>query len=688
MSASAPRTSREARGIGPGGGRWYLAALGVHVLLLGALLWLAPRWSDDGPEEEPEAPVMSERQLREVRQTVEESARSRLERDLGRLDEIRRELSAVERERLDALPPETRDPDQALAAMRRAAESLRESTERMEVGDSAEDDGPPFDQVEQRLDEALEQLPIREDAYRSLLGELDEVRSLHERARHAWTQGRDDGSELAEASRAAERRQREFERKQAEVDKRERRVGDSRDKLAQEQEKLAGYREALAEENDPDQRRRLGERIDKQLERVADRARRVEEDLAKAAELRVERDARRDRAEEAEAGMDSLQDGLGDFRASALDWERRALETQLRAIERFERLRAGELPSGEPGSAERSVAQAYEQALQREREISGSYQLWRSAELARMRGVSLAEALRQTDVVRPERPALSPEAATDSAAGLARHRQRLESVLRETSSMVSLAENLLAMARRRESRQAEGFDVALERAASRQRLASVDVSGPVVDLTALGGNGEAGGDGPGTDPTSRTGSPGNAPPPQEVRPGGIDVFARRISDTGEPARWMSPNSWYVIGPFGNPGRDHIDRSFPPESVIDLDASYVGKDHRRIRWEFQPAESAKVVPRNEESYGIWYATTELWCDAPREVWLALGSDDQGRLWVNGELVWISSSRHKDWTLGEALRRVRLEAGHNRLLYRIENGHGGMAFSLCLSLPTPE
>jgi len=33
---------------------------------------------------------------------------------------------------------------------------------------------------------------------------------------------------------------------------------------------------------------------------------------------------------------------------------------------------------------------------------------------------------------------------------------------------------------------------------------------------------------------------------------------------------------------------------------------------------------------------------------------------------------------------AKRRVCLFSGRNRILYRIENGHGGMAYSLCVAL----
>jgi hypothetical protein len=264
----------------------------------------------------------------------------------------------------------------------------------------------------------------------------------------------------------------------------------------------------------------------------------------------------------------------------------------------------------------------------------------------------------------------------------------------------------------------------------RMRLADADISGRIADLTGSGtgsdgaggtglggaggtdsgcaggtGSGDAGGAGAGgTGGTGGMGSTGMCRhgstgssgivgslgetdgfvPPQEVSPGRIEAYERKISPDGDPARWISLNSWYVIGPFANPARKNIERQFPPETVIDLDGTYIGKNDRILRWKYRTAERLKIIPRNEEPYGIWYATTEVWSDRNRNVWLAMGSDDHGRLWINGDLVWISSNRHKSWTMGEALRRVPLLAGRNRILYRIENGHHGMAFSLCLYL----
>ncbi len=728
MCASGPGTrNRPAQaGSRPGGGRWYLGALALHAAGLAALVWLTPLRGLVREAPEP-ARSLSRDEVRQVRETVEKATAAKVRRQLERLDEIRREMAAMEAERLERLreaAPETAaDPARALVSMRRAEEAMRRGAAEMEAPEEPATLAS-LDEADQQLAAAFEQLPALDPRYRPILTELDEVRSLQDRARQAWTRGSVDaaGSELGEARDDAERRSHDYEKKRAELEKKERQIEERRDKQASEEAKLAGLVEELAAETDPRKRERLEEKIASQRERVAKRAGEVEKYLARAAEVRREMAEREELASAAVAGIEAVREEVDESRATAAEWQGRAIGAQQELIDRLEAAMHGTAAEPSAPAAGETVTpeQAYARALQREREITGAYKTWRAAELALLREMPLGEALRQTDVVRPQRPALeSPAGAAGTAAALEARKQQLETVLRETTSMVSLAENLLGMSQRRAARHGAGLEVALERerAEERNRLASVDLSGRVADLTALdpsssssspsrgpsaagAGDGSAGG----SDGGDRGARPGDGPdggggrgearfaagdgdgftPPQEISTGKLDVFSRKISPRGDAARWMSPASWYVIGPFPNPGRANIDRQFPPESVIDLDASYIGKDNRIIRWDYHPAGRPRVTPRNEEPYGIWYATTEVWGDRERDVWLALGSDDQGRLWVNGRLVWISASRHKDWTLGEALRRVRLQAGRNRLLYRVENGHGGMAFSLCISL----
>lgn len=165
---------------------------------------------------------------------------------------------------------------------------------------------------------------------------------------------------------------------------------------------------------------------------------------------------------------------------------------------------------------------------------------------------------------------------------------------------------------------------------------------------------------------------------------------------GTPAKWMYVRDWYSIGPFPNPDRVNIRRRFPPESVVDLDATYVGKDGRTVKWQFMqtrnsPPENsamaegrAAAVPPDAEEYGIWYAYAEVFCDVACERWIAVGSDDRSDIWVNDVPIWGSSNKLKSWRIDEGYRRIRLEKGRNRILARVENGWFGLCWSLCISL----
>jgi len=178
------------------------------------------------------------------------------------------------------------------------------------------------------------------------------------------------------------------------------------------------------------------------------------------------------------------------------------------------------------------------------------------------------------------------------------------------------------------------------------------------------------------------------PPPAPAVPNDIvqcAVTGRRIGATGAAASdWMYIDTWYTIGPFPNPGRKNIDTPYPPEAVVDLDATYPGKDGRTLHWQFVQAARPDVVPADPEEYGIYYAYTELWFDRDRDLWVAVGSDDKSTLWVEDQLVWMSSDQLKGWQIGEGLRYVHFKHGRNRILLRCENGWRGVAFSMTLAL----
>ena len=39
-----------------------------------------------------------------------------------------------------------------------------------------------------------------------------------------------------------------------------------------------------------------------------------------------------------------------------------------------------------------------------------------------------------------------------------------------------------------------------------------------------------------------------------------------VSPTGKSGKWMCIEDWHCIGPLPSPGRQNLDKKFPPESV--------------------------------------------------------------------------------------------------------------------------
>lgn len=66
-------------------------------------------------------------------------------------------------------------------------------------------------------------------------------------------------------------------------------------------------------------------------------------------------------------------------------------------------------------------------------------------------------------------------------------------------------------------------------------------------------------------------------------------------------------------------------------------------------------------------------------------MAIGSDDFSKVWVNDQLIWASGKQQKKWRVDEGLRKIHFNKGVNRVLFRVENGHGQTEFSFVVGMP---
>ena len=210
-----------------------------------------------------------------------------------------------------------------------------------------------------------------------------------------------------------------------------------------------------------------------------------------------------------------------------------------------------------------------------------------------------------------------------------------------------------------------------------------------------------------SDEAMRAGGVPGAPAldPRHFKPiPGRTITTSMIAEPADRQRaWMFVDSWYLIGPWPNPGRKNLDTKFPPESVVDLDATYTGGRRNEaplpVRWRFYQASAVTrnqggentgmITPPGLDEFEIYYAYTELWLDEAADLWVAIGSDDQSKVWLNDQMIWKSADYYKSWVANEGLRKVHFIKGINRVLLRLENGQlsGGYSLMVCLDPNAP-
>lgn len=415
-----------------------------------------------------------------------------------------------------------------------------------------------------------------------------------------------------------------------------------------------------------------------------------------------------------------------------------AAAAQHRAAETFTAVRRGERgTSSAPATIGQDAASVYQSAVATEAALAETYRRLRATELALQRQIPLGRALELTDAAQPSRPDLAPalSRAPGQPGDVIAQRDALLEAQAQLSAMRSLADSMLARARNLDGRAGS---------AQHQTLASLaeeDDNQRAKDLTGAmrsgnrgnssgnntsgsgrsgSGTGSSSGGGGGNDSdgitSGRSGggagsgfggsSAGASSGPPPVTKDLVAAPGRIISAQTVPGRWMFVDSWYLLGPFDNAGRANLEKQFPPETVIDLNATYLGKRGRPVRWDFHQSAQPRVAPpfdafnplasglgdggagafkSRDLEYIIYYGYTELRAEQECDVWLAIGSDDFSKLWIEDQLVWSSGKQHKSWRVDEGFRKVRLKQGVNRVLIRVENGHSQSEFSLAVCVP---
>ncbi|MBC2601865.1 hypothetical protein [Puniceicoccus vermicola] len=427
-----------------------------------------------------------------------------------------------------------------------------------------------------------------------------------------------------------------------------------------------------------------------------------------------------------EDGESYLRD-LEDF-VNSSDLNPEPLENQLaEQTEDLNEFSNEELPSEEE-IEQMETAELYESVQEMTEELDEAFLEVKAAELAESQQMSLEEA--RESVYAPESdtgPDLSESLAKNqpnSSEEFREFNEALDQASRASERMARHAEKRLdsalgqESARGGETRTAEELRSALAEGAqikTKMEVAGTNEgrqSGNLQDLRSLmaesyqlGQNSEGAGGGGEADSTGRAGlnqqydvSSFLEADREENNPTGYSLEKRTVFEQALPGRrfdmessrrgWIFVDTWYIIGPWDLPGgKGEFENSLPPETVVDLDATYSGKNHPMtgepipLEWRFVQSGTIRIKPPDELNRSIYFAYTEVFCETAMDVVVAVASDDRAKLWIN-DLVVFQDVGHSGWTLDEGFRRVLLKPGYNRLLLRLENGPQVAYFSVLL------
>ncbi len=154
-------------------------------------------------------------------------------------------------------------------------------------------------------------------------------------------------------------------------------------------------------------------------------------------------------------------------------------------------------------------------------------------------------------------------------------------------------------------------------------------------------------------------------------PGEIDYYRFTISEG------TSLGPWWVIFPFDNINETGFDTVYPPETEIDFDKEYIGKDGRKIGWYQTNRRGENVFSNVPEDDVTGYALTYLESDRDQNYLLSLGSDDTIKIWVNDELV-FSKYVHRPLRRADDVIQLPVSKGRNKILVKVTNGYGPWGF----------
>ena len=692
-----------------------------------------------------ERPEPNEEQVREIARNQERKKRDELKRKVKKMVEILRETDEVKEERKKELTNRTADDEAFRLAIEIEvlASQLRRSVQADPVMSKYEVPQKGSARTLEIATRLADQARVDEDGVLSpdeAAGQIEvteELVSITEKLVEAFQRGRTNLMKGAADKRGERKIRRELQDEM-------RLSGELSDKAedylafirALMEARMLADQEALPEMM-PEQWAELGRKMLEQL--TEEQRAELEAELAEAEGVQPE-EQEWAQSDLAEAASDHLageelaalaQSAMADetdlpFDPSALSEEQLG-ETAQQALESYGQQAAFEemlAQYNDEALDQMTAHDLYETAQELGETINENFTEARAAELAAVQGQSFEEAL--NDLYQPAMPeapdlseAIGPQAPLPmTSEQFEAYNAALEQAARAASNIAKTAESRAAQltGRTQEGGELSGQQLsqqlraqaALQTAMSAMASTQGQPQGAMTDMTAVMaqsyglGDGNLFGDQGRMNPLLNRGSYEGSMGINRPQAGGIlkDINTRQIIAESLPGRkftddsarkgWVYIDTWYVIGPWKKPNNASTsfdDKKFPPETLVDFDAEYPGQAHPltkeplSLKWRFVQSNRIRINPPDETTNSTYYAYTEVYSDRPREVLLAVGTDDYAKVWINDLVVWKEEGL-SSWQLDQGFRKVLLKEGYNKILVRLESGPGVAYFSLVL------
>ena len=146
--------------------------------------------------------------------------------------------------------------------------------------------------------------------------------------------------------------------------------------------------------------------------------------------------------------------------------------------------------------------------------------------------------------------------------------------------------------------------------------------------------------------------------------------------------FIAENAWWTLGPFDNTDGSGYNTTYIPEDTTQIDTAtkYEGIDGQ-VRWQKSDDRTLDgyIGLGRDIDWGVAYAFATVVSPDERKVQLRFDSDDQGKVWLNGEEVFANTGSHSA-TIDRYTIPVTLKSGENSILVKVCEEEEGWGFYL--------